>query len=123
VDNEDTITMADKTGFKYVRPFNLLEPTRHSEIPQTFPNMVLEKDGDQLDGSCAKVKYSGTSVHERPCSRKIRFTNKFSEQKSSRITNTQAGNIGKLRVSARECQLPVNFGSVHIPACIRRAFC
>jgi hypothetical protein len=31
--------------------------------------------------------YSGTSVHERPCSRTIRFTNKFSEQKTSRMTN------------------------------------
>jgi hypothetical protein len=28
-------------------------------------------------------KYSGTSVHERPCSRTIRFTNKFSEQNVS----------------------------------------
>jgi hypothetical protein len=36
--------------------------------------------------------------------------------------NTQAGNSGKLRVSARERQLLVNFGSVHIPACIRHAF-
>jgi hypothetical protein len=36
--------------------------------------------------------YSGTSVHERPCSRTIRFTNKFSEQTTSRITNTQADN-------------------------------
>jgi hypothetical protein len=34
----------------------------------------------------------------------------------------QAGNSGKLIVSARECQLLVNFGVVHIPACIRRAF-
>jgi hypothetical protein len=32
-------------------------------------------------------KYSGTSVHERPCSRTIRFTNNFSEQKPSRMTN------------------------------------
>jgi hypothetical protein len=32
--------------------------------------------------------YSGTSVHERPCSRTIRFTNKFSEQKTSRMTNS-----------------------------------
>jgi hypothetical protein len=31
--------------------------------------------------------YSGTSVHERPCSRTIRFTNKFSEQNTSRMTN------------------------------------
>jgi hypothetical protein len=30
---------------------------------------------------------SGTSVHERPCSRTVRFTNKFSEQKPSRMTN------------------------------------
>jgi hypothetical protein len=43
-----------------------------------------------------------------------RFTNKFCEQKHlgwrtvSRIMNTQAGNRGKLRVSARECQLLVN---------------
>jgi hypothetical protein len=33
------------------------------------------------------VIYSGTSVHERPCSRTIRFKNKFSEQKPSRMTN------------------------------------
>jgi hypothetical protein len=31
--------------------------------------------------------YSEASVHERPCSRTIRFTNKFSEQKTSRMTN------------------------------------
>jgi hypothetical protein len=31
--------------------------------------------------------YSGASVHERPCSRTIRFTNKFSEQKPTRMTN------------------------------------
>jgi hypothetical protein len=31
--------------------------------------------------------YSGTSAHQRPCSRTIRFTNKFSEQKTSRMTN------------------------------------
>jgi hypothetical protein len=59
-------------------------------------------------------KYSGTSVHESPCSRTIRFTNKYSDQKRlgwrtvSRIMNTQAGNRGKLRVSALECQLLVN---------------
>jgi hypothetical protein len=33
------------------------------------------------------IKYSGASVHERPCSRIIRFTNKFSEQKTSRMKN------------------------------------
>jgi hypothetical protein len=38
-------------------------------------------------GLVAELKYSGTSVHERPCSRTIRFTNKFSEQKISRMTN------------------------------------
>jgi hypothetical protein len=31
--------------------------------------------------------YSGASVHERPCSRTIRFTNKFSEKKTSLMTN------------------------------------
>jgi hypothetical protein len=35
----------------------------------------------------AEHVYSGTSVHERPCSRTIRFTNKFSEQKPPRMTN------------------------------------
>jgi hypothetical protein len=50
--------------------------------------------------------YSVTSVHERPCSRTIRFTNKFSEQKRLgwrtvyRIRNTQAGNNGKLATEA-----------------------
>jgi hypothetical protein len=69
-------------------------------------------------GSQARI-YSVTSVHERPCSRTSRFTNKFSEQKSlgwrtvSRITNTQAGNSGKLRISERECQLLVNLVSVY----------
>jgi hypothetical protein len=38
--------------------------------------------------------YSGTSVHERLSSRTNRFTNKFSEKKKSRVTNTQAGNNG-----------------------------
>jgi hypothetical protein len=32
-------------------------------------------------------EYCGTSVHERPCSRTIQFTNKFSKQKTSRMTN------------------------------------
>jgi hypothetical protein len=67
--------------------------------------------------------YSGTSVHERPCSR-TNFPSKkrLGWRTVSRITNTQADNSGKLRVSARECQFLVNFGSVNIPACIRRAF-
>jgi hypothetical protein len=54
-----------------------------------------------------------------------RFTNKFSEQKSLGLrTRKLATAVGdKLRVSARECQLLVNFGSVHISAWIRRAFC
>jgi hypothetical protein len=53
-----------------------------------------------------------------------RFTNKFSEQKQSQMTNgvrlrtrklaTAVGD--KLRGSVRECQLLVNFGSVQIPA-------
>jgi hypothetical protein len=47
-------------------------------------------------------RYSGVSVHERPCSRTPLFRNKYSEQKTSRMTKTQAGNSGKLRVSARE---------------------
>jgi hypothetical protein len=34
-----------------------------------------------------KTVYSGASVHERPCSRTVRFTNKFSEQKMSQMTN------------------------------------
>jgi hypothetical protein len=47
------------------------------------------------------------------------FTNKFSEQKRlgwqtvSRITNTQVGNSGGLRVWVRECQLLVNLVSVY----------
>jgi hypothetical protein len=35
----------------------------------------------------SEIVYSGASVHECPCSRTIRFTNKFSEQKMSRMTN------------------------------------
>jgi hypothetical protein len=31
--------------------------------------------------------YSGASVYEHPCLRTIRFTNKFSEQKTPRVTN------------------------------------
>jgi hypothetical protein len=34
-----------------------------------------------------QYKYSMVSVHERPCSRTIRLTSKFSEQKTSRMTN------------------------------------
>jgi hypothetical protein len=72
--------------------------------------------------------YSRASVHERPCSRTIRLTNKFSEQKPSRMTNgvsdyehaswqqRQATHLGNLKVTVRECQLLVNFGSVYIPA-------
>jgi hypothetical protein len=47
------------------------------------------------------VKYSGTSVHERHQSGTNRFTNKFSEQKTSWLTKgvsingTQDGNNGK----------------------------
>jgi hypothetical protein len=50
-------------------------------LPAAFPRHTL----------C--MIYSGTSVHERPCSRTIRFTNKFSDQKRlgwqtvSRMTN------------------------------------
>jgi hypothetical protein len=94
--------------------------------PETCRGIVTEYTDDK---PCIRLvslhAYSRASVHERPCSRKIRFTNKFSEQKSlgwrtvSRITNTQAGKSGKLRASARECQLLVNFGSVHIPAWFR----
>jgi hypothetical protein len=36
--------------------------------------------------------YSGTSVYERLSSRKNRFTNKFSEQKPSRMTNGVSSN-------------------------------
>jgi hypothetical protein len=60
---------------------------------------LVQQTGDQsatADWRTKQTKYSGTSVHERPCSRTIQFT------------NTQAGNSGKLRVSAPECQLLVN---------------
>jgi hypothetical protein len=97
----------------------------HSKFRLFFFSRILQ-NGDtnfNLHTDIATIsQYSETSVHERPCSRTIRFTNKFSEKKQSRMTNTEAGNSGKLRVSARECLLLVNFGSVHIPACIRRAF-
>jgi hypothetical protein len=36
--------------------------------------------------------YSGTSGHERLSSRTNRFTNKFSEQKTSRVTNGVSSN-------------------------------
>jgi hypothetical protein len=45
--------------------------------------MELAQDRDRWRA----LEYSETSVHERPCSRTIRFTNKFSEQKPSRMTN------------------------------------
>jgi hypothetical protein len=44
---------------------------------------TLENPKQYLVNSCNLTDlYSGTSVHERPCSRTIRFTNKFSEQKN-----------------------------------------
>jgi hypothetical protein len=46
-------------------------------------NLKPERWGSPL----FKDKYSGASVHERPCPWTIRFTNKFSEQKTSRMTN------------------------------------
>jgi hypothetical protein len=54
--------------------------------------------------------HSGTSVQERPCSR-TNFPSKkhLGWRTVSRVTNTKAGNNGKLRVSARECQLLVNY--------------
>jgi hypothetical protein len=42
--------------------------------------LVIECERGMLFDSV--FEYSGTSVHERPCSRTIRFMNKFSEQKS-----------------------------------------
>jgi hypothetical protein len=66
--------------------------------------------------------YSGASVHERPCSRTIRFTNKFSEQKTSRMTNGLRTRTLATAASwefQRGSQLLVNFGSVHIPAWFR----
>jgi hypothetical protein len=69
-------------------------------------------------------RFTNTPVHEQLGSRKKFYEQKrLAWRKVSRITNTQAGNSGNLRVSARECQLLVNFGSVQSPACIRRAFC
>jgi hypothetical protein len=57
------------------------------------------------------------------------ITNKFSEEKKSRVTNgvsrtrKPATTVGdKLGVSARERQLLCNFRSLHIPARIRLAF-
>jgi hypothetical protein len=76
-----------------------------------------------IENILVEWQYSETLVHERPCSR-TNFPSKkrLRWRTVSRITNTKTDNSGKLRVSARKCQLLVNFVSVHTPACIRRAF-
>jgi hypothetical protein len=72
-----------------------------------------------------KKVYSGVSVHERPCSRTIRFTNKYSEQKNASDDERFLGLRTRKLASAasweyqRGSQLLVNFGSVHIPAWFR----
>jgi hypothetical protein len=72
--------------------------------------------------STVEPRFTNAPVHEQFGSR-TNFPSKkrLGWRTVARVTNTQAGNSGKMRVSVRECQLLVNFGSVHIPACIRRA--
>jgi hypothetical protein len=64
--------------------------------------------------------YSGTSVHERPYLRTIRFTNKFSQKTVSDDERCLGLRTRKLATAAsweyrRGSQLLVNFCSVHIP--------
>jgi hypothetical protein len=72
-----------------------------------------------------KYLYSGASVHERPCSRTIWFTNKFFSGKNVSDDERFLGlRTRKLATAAsweyqRGSQLLVNFGSVHIPAWFR----
>jgi hypothetical protein len=49
--------------------------------------LYLVEEGEIGEFGGSIPNYTGTSVHERPCSRTIRFTNKFSEQKTPRMTN------------------------------------
>jgi hypothetical protein len=44
--------------------------------------------------------YSGASVYEGPCLRTIRFPNKFSEQKTPRVTNGVSDNEHNLATAA-----------------------
>jgi hypothetical protein len=53
--------------------------------------------------------YSGTSVHEHIFrTKKSRMTNGVSDYEHASWQQRQDGDSGKLRVSARECQLLVN---------------
>jgi hypothetical protein len=74
------------------------------------------------DWSTVEPRFTNAPVHEQFGSRtnfpskKSRMTNGVSDYEHASWQQRQA------RVSARECLLLVIFGSVHIPACIRRAF-
>jgi hypothetical protein len=63
-------------------------------------------------------RFTNAPVHEQFGSRTNFPSKKVSDDKQCLGLRTRklATAVGdKLRVSARECQLPVNFGSVHIP--------
>jgi hypothetical protein len=63
--------------------------------------------------------YTGTSAYECPCSRtNIPNKNVSDDERCLGLrTRKQETAVGdELRVSARECQLLVNFGSLYIPA-------
>jgi hypothetical protein len=54
-----------------------------AHLTHTVELLRVSAELRHLQGVCMIVMYTGTSVHERPCSRTIRFTNIFSEQNVS----------------------------------------
>jgi hypothetical protein len=59
-------------------------------ISAVFKMQLLPALASSTD--CHKKVYSETSVHERLSSRTNQFTNKYSEQKTSRVTNGVSSN-------------------------------
>jgi hypothetical protein len=62
---------------------------RDKWVSMARPQVADGATASNMEGSC---RYSGTSVHERLSLRTNRFTNKFSEQKPSRVTNGISSN-------------------------------
>ena len=71
-------------------------------------------DSHLIFGNTLEPRFTNASVHEQI----FRAKNVSDDERCPGLrTRKPATAFGdKLRVSARECQLLVNFGSVHIPA-------
>jgi hypothetical protein len=94
------------------------KPNVHLRIAHTF-------HWYQKADSSVEPRFTNAPVHEQFGSRTNFPSKKVSDDERClgiRTRNLATAVGDKLRVSARECQLRVTFGSVHIPAWIRRSF-